>query len=54
MQNKTEILCNVHSCTFHKENMCCADKISVASDNCIMPNEAHETKCSSFQCNCNK
>ncbi|MBS6373627.1 MAG: DUF1540 domain-containing protein [Erysipelotrichaceae bacterium] len=54
MNNKTEILCSVHSCKFHKENHCCAEKISVSCDNCILPNTSHETECKSFQCNCSK
>lgn len=54
MQNKTEILCNVHSCAFHKENHCTAECISVGCDDCIMPNDCKETKCASFRCNCGK
>ncbi len=52
MNNKTEILCNVHSCVFHKDNRCCAKTISICCDDCILPNESHETACKSFRCNC--
>lgn len=54
MQKKTEILCNVHSCVFQKNNCCNAETISVGCDDCIMPNIPHETECKSFKCNCNK
>lgn len=55
MNDKTEIQCSVCSCTFHKEDdHCCAKTISVACDDCITPNNPHETACKSFQCNCSK
>lgn len=50
MQKKTEILCNVHSCVYHKDDHCNAETISVSCDNCLMPNACHETECHSF-CN---
>lgn len=53
MNNKTEILCNVHSCVFQKENRCYAKTISVSCDNCIKPVESHETACGSFRCSSN-
>lgn len=52
MSNKTEILCNVHSCAFHKNQKCTAKCISVNCDSCISPSACHETKCASFKSNC--
>lgn len=54
MQKKTEILCNVHSCVYHKDNRCEAETISVCCDNCVEPNACHETECKSFRCKCGK
>ncbi|WP_416326514.1 DUF1540 domain-containing protein [[Eubacterium] hominis] len=54
MQKKTEILCNVHSCVYHKDNRCEAETISVCCDNCVEPNQCHETECKSFRCKCGK
>lgn len=48
MQKKTEILCNVHSCVYQKDDRCHAETISVCCDNCIQPCECHETECKSF------
>lgn len=48
MQNKTEILCSVHSCLYHKDEHCHAETISVACDNCIQAQDCCETKCKSF------
>lgn len=45
---KTEILCDVSSCKFQKNQRCQAKTISVCCDNCLMPNCSHETACSSF------
>ena len=44
---KTEILCDVSSCKFQKDQRCQAKTISVCCDNCLMPNCSHETACSS-------
>lgn len=54
MNNKTEIMCNVHSCTFQKDGHCEANTISVGCDDCIMPNKSCETECKSFRCECGK
>lgn len=54
MQNKTEILCSVRNCVYHKDSHCEAETISVACDNCIEPNQCHETECKSFRCKCGK
>lgn len=45
---KTEILCNVNSCKFHKENRCHAKTISVGCDQVLNPSKSHETACESF------
>lgn len=50
MHNKTEIICNVASCVFYKEDRCHAETISVSCDNCVNPKACHETECSSFRC----
>ena len=50
MNAKTEILCNVNSCKFQKDQRCHAKTISVCCDNCVEPNCSHETACSSFAC----
>lgn len=49
MLNKTEILCNVQSCVYYKENHCAAETITVSCNNCIMPNVCQETECKSFR-----
>lgn len=54
MQSKTDILCNVNSCVYHKENHCGAETITVCCDNCIKPHESCETQCRSFKCNNSK
>lgn len=54
MQKKTEILCNVHSCVYQKDNHCEAETITVSCDNCVEPNHCHETECNSFRCKCGK
>lgn len=50
MQNKTEILCSVRNCVYHNQDRCHAQTIRVDCDNCVMPNDCHETKCQSFRC----
>ncbi len=45
MNAKTEILCNVNSCKFQKDQRCHAKTISVCCDNCVEPNCSHETAC---------
>ena len=50
MNAKTEILCNVNSCKFQKDQRCHAKTISVCCDNCVEPNCSPETACSSFAC----
>lgn len=54
MQKKTEILCSVNNCVYHKDNHRVAETISVTCDNCIEPNACCETECSSFRCKCGK
>lgn len=54
MNNKTKILCDVTSCRFHENHECGANTISVCCDNCIKPQDSHETACKSFVCKCNE
>ena len=49
MQKKTEILCSVASCVYHKDNRCEAETISVPCDNCVLPHRCSETECKSFR-----
>ncbi|MEG0469512.1 DUF1540 domain-containing protein [Amedibacillus sp. YH-ame10] len=49
MQKKTEILCSVANCVYHKDAHCEAETISVACDNCVIPNSCCETECNSFR-----
>lgn len=49
MTNKTEIVCSVRNCLYHKDSHCEAETISVACNNCIMPHDCGETECTSFR-----
>lgn len=48
--NKNKIICDVTSCTFHENNECYAETITVCCDNCQNPSHSHETACKSFVC----